>query len=441
MHSMIRPQILIVDDTPELLDLLTHLLRENGFEPIPAGRGREAQKAVRRSVPALAVIDILLPDSTGYQLADTLRRIAPDLPIIFISGVFKGDRQAMVAKQQHNAAAFFEKPFDAHALLDAIRAHVPAGEPPAPEAAPALLGNEPACEEDRRLDPMEISGIVRFADGKPHFSSAQSAAAAPSIILQPPSFNPAANAGLSASDASDGCSSVERGILDDNLPSLINAFHQSQETGELILTRGRVKKVIFFRRGRPVFARSNVISDRFGQFLVRLGKITDEQRLDAYQIAGGDESRLAEGFRILKLLSAEECEYYLGQQIKSIIYSTFCWEDGSYTMTLRNSSPEFPLELNLHPGNLILRAVRRLYKSERLQRLLSLDDRPIPSQQPTYALNELELESWEAKLLTMTDGMHTVSQLITASQQSALKVMAFIYAMMSLTILDRWRQY
>ena len=124
-----------------------------------------------------------------------------------------------------------------------------------------------------------------------------------------------------------------------------------------------------------------------------------------------------------------------------IDYSTFCWEDGSYTMTLRNSSPEFPLELDLHPGNLILRAVRRLYKSERLQRLLSLDDRPIPSQQPTYALNELELESWEAKLLTMTDGMHTVSQLITASQQSALKVMAFIYAMMSLTILDRWRQY
>ncbi len=431
---MNRPQILLVDDTPELLRLLTHLLRENGFDPIPAGQGKEALRAVQAAPPALAVIDILLPDMTGYQLAESLRRTNASLPVIFISGVFRGSKQAAAARQKYGAADFFEKPFNAHELMAAIRRHVPAPEAPPPERMPSLMGNEPACEEDHRLDPMEISGVVRLAGGKPNFASP-----APSLILQPPAFN-AASIDLTAPaqpQEAQGSGNAVQGDLGDSLPSLINAFHLSRETGELVLSRGRIKKVIFFRSGMPVYARSNVISDRLGQFLFRIGKITEDQLAQALTLSGGDDARVAETLVRQGLLNSEEAPYFAGQQVKSIIYSVFCWEDGAYGMNFHRALPRFPLELDLHPGNLILRATRRLYKAERLQRLLSMEDRLIPSLQPTYALNELELETWEARLLPRADGTRTVAELIAMSGQSALKAMAFLYAMLSLTILER----
>ncbi len=427
---MSRPSILIVDDTPELLTLLTHLLKDAGFDVQPAGRGKEALQAAQSQQPALAVIDLLLPDMTGYQLAEALRRQFPTLPIVFITGVFKGPRQSYQARQKYGVTDYFEKPFDARALIEAVRRHVPTEVAQRPGRAPALVGSEATCEEDRHIEPMELSGVVRFSDGKPIFSSN----AAP-IVLQPPTANdPMQNQGAHASQPPDG---TERGELRDNLPQLINAFHQSRETGELLLLRGRIRKLIFFRDGRPTFARSNVISDRLGPFLVRVGKISEAQLSEARQLCGGDEHLLDRALISLGLLSEAELPYFMGQQIKSIIYSTFCWEDGAYELTSHKDAPPHPLELDFHPANLILRSIKRLYKPERLRRLLSPEERVIPSLQPTYALNEIELEPWEAQLLPRADGTRTVADLVSFSGQPAAKVQAFLYAMVALTILER----
>ncbi len=432
---MSRPPILIADDTPELLKLLTHILKEAGFTALPAGRGKEALRIAQAQVPALAILDLLLPDMTGYQLADALRRQIPKLPIIFITGVFKGPRQSYQARQKYGVTDYFEKPFDARALISAVRRLVPAPAIPEPERAPALIGTEATCEEDRHLEPMELSGVVRFSDGKPIFWSQ----AAP-IVLQPPTPNdpaPHQGAPLASSETARSADGTERGELRDNLPQLINAFHQSQETGELLLLRGRIKKLIFFRHGRPTFARSNVISDRLGPFLVRIGKIGEGQLAEARQKCGGDESRLDQALVELGLLSAGERPYFMGQQVKSIIYSTFCWEDGAYELTFRKDAPAHPLELDFHPANLILRSVKRLYKPERLRRLLAPEERVIPSLQPTYALNEIDLEPWEAQLLPRADGTRTVAELMSMAAQPAAKVQAFLYAMVALTILER----
>ena len=78
---------------------------------------------------------------------------------------------------------------------------------------------------------------------------------------------------------------MRRGELKDNLPALITAFYLSRETGELGIQRGKVKKVVYFENGTPVFALSNLLADRFGQFLVRTGKIKPDQLQDASVVA------------------------------------------------------------------------------------------------------------------------------------------------------------
>ena len=123
------------------------------------------------------------------------------------------------------------------------------------------------------------------------------------------------------------------GELKDNLPSLITAFFQTRETGELGVQRGKVKKVVYFEGGMPVFALSNLLSDRLGQFLVRTGKIRPEQLADVALMAQQTKRRTGDILVERGLLRDTERLYYVGQQVKAIIYSLFAWEEGTYVMS------------------------------------------------------------------------------------------------------------
>ena len=200
-------------------------------------------------------------------------------------------------------------------------------------------------------------------------------------------------------------------------PSLITAFFQTRETGELGVQRGKVKKVVYFESGMPVFALSNLLSDRFGQFLVRVGKIRPEQLADVALMAQQTKRRTGDVLVERGLLRDTERLYYVGQQVKSIIYSLFAWEEGTYVMSFEEKARGESLKLDVHPANLIVRGVKKLYKAERLKRILALEDRLIPSRQPAYPLNEIELERWEAELLPHVDGTRTVAELIAHARR------------------------
>ena len=65
------PTLLVVDDNKELLALLAGLFEEAGYTVAAASKGKPALDLAKDSKPKLAVIDLLLPDMMGYQLADT----------------------------------------------------------------------------------------------------------------------------------------------------------------------------------------------------------------------------------------------------------------------------------------------------------------------------------------------------------------------------------
>jgi hypothetical protein len=227
-----------------------------------------------------------------------------------------------------------------------------------------------------------------------------------------------------------------RGELKDNLPSLLTAFYLSRETGELGVQRGKVRKVVYFERGTPVFALSNLLADRFGQFLVRVGKIKPEQLADASAVATASNRRTGDVLVERGLLKDTERLYYVGQQVKAIIYSLFSWEDGTYVMSFKEKAAAESIKLDVHPANLIVRGIKKLYKAERLRRLLRPEDRLIPAVAPAYHLHEVELERWEAELLPKIDGNRTVAELLAYANRPEQVVYGFLVSMMSLGILE-----
>src|SRR6201987_4145952 len=83
-----RPEaarVLVVDDEPGIVDVVSMALRHNGFGGESAGTGREALDLVRRWHPHVVVLDVMLPDMDGFEVARRLAVEHAGVPILFLS--------------------------------------------------------------------------------------------------------------------------------------------------------------------------------------------------------------------------------------------------------------------------------------------------------------------------------------------------------------------
>ena len=110
-------EILIVDDEEDIRDLISGILKDEGYETRVAGDGDSALQAVRARRPQLVVLDIWLQGSRldGIQILEVLKREQPDLPVVMISG--HGTIETAVASIKKGAYDFIEKPFKADRLI------------------------------------------------------------------------------------------------------------------------------------------------------------------------------------------------------------------------------------------------------------------------------------------------------------------------------------
>ncbi|BDG09806.1 hypothetical protein AMPC_29190 [Anaeromyxobacter paludicola] len=387
----------MVDDNQELLTLLGRLVSGEGWEPLLVNRGKPAIEAIAGQRLDAAIVDVLLPDMMGYEVGACCKNAG--VPFVFVTGVFKGPRAAQEAKAQHGAAGYFEKPFDAKALMAAIRALLP--------AAPAAATPAPAPAPADAPDDFDVEVAVDDEEAE------------------------------APADAEPAPTPPPEGALRDNLPDLLAAFYLAQQTGELTVQRGPVRKTVFFEQGLPRFAISNLRSDRLGPFLVRVGKLTEEQLGEAVAIVDATRRRMGEVLVELGHLDPDEKAYYVGQQVKAIIYTLFGWEEGAYRFHFTAARESEEIKLAIHPASLILRGVKRLYRRERLQRLLPDAERLAPSLAPVFPPGEVPLASWEKQLLTRVDGVRTVSELARESGKALDEARGSLYGMLAARILQR----
>jgi two-component system nitrogen regulation response regulator NtrX len=118
--SLIASEILVVDDEEDIRDLISGILRDEGYDTRLAGDGEAALAAARARRPQLVILDIWLQGSKldGIQVLDALKREQPDVPVIMISG--HGTIETAVSSIKKGAYDFIEKPFKADRLLHVV---------------------------------------------------------------------------------------------------------------------------------------------------------------------------------------------------------------------------------------------------------------------------------------------------------------------------------
>jgi two-component system KDP operon response regulator KdpE len=115
-----RPaRVLVVDDEPQIVRALKVVLREAGFEAVPAETAAEALDLAAVRPPDAAIVDLVLPDLDGISVTRTLREWS-EMPILVLSAV--GEEEQKVRALEAGADDYITKPFGARELVARLNA-------------------------------------------------------------------------------------------------------------------------------------------------------------------------------------------------------------------------------------------------------------------------------------------------------------------------------
>ena len=115
-----RARLLVVDDEPNIRELLTTSLRFAGFDVIAAADGNEAIRQAREGGPDLIVLDVMLPDMDGFTVTRRLREAGQHTPVLFLTA--RDDVSDKLTGLTVGGDDYVTKPFSLEEVVARIRA-------------------------------------------------------------------------------------------------------------------------------------------------------------------------------------------------------------------------------------------------------------------------------------------------------------------------------
>lgn len=114
-----KTTILVADDDPQLLRLITRNLQLEGYEVLAASDGQQALEAIEARVPELVLLDVMMPRLDGFSVAERVREFS-SVPIIIVTA--RGQDQDKIRGLDAGADDYLTKPFSVDELLARVRA-------------------------------------------------------------------------------------------------------------------------------------------------------------------------------------------------------------------------------------------------------------------------------------------------------------------------------
>ena len=124
-------KILIVDDEPEMLEMIELRMKKNGYAVVTAVTGEECLEKAQKERPDVILLDVLLPGMSGFEVSKRLKadEETKDIPIIMVTALIGTDAEEK--GMERGAKYFISKPFDPEELVSEINKIVRKNDKPA----------------------------------------------------------------------------------------------------------------------------------------------------------------------------------------------------------------------------------------------------------------------------------------------------------------------
>lgn len=226
-------------------------------------------------------------------------------------------------------------------------------------------------------------------------------------------------------------------IKETSVPELLRSVLGSGETGTLTFRRGEVTKSVFLHMGRVTYARSSDPDERLGEDLLRRGRITIRQYIEASKLVAPGR-RLGMILVELGALEAEDLVGVVEHHVMEILLDVFSWGTGEYELVMTEPGADDVVALNLSTEALILAGIKRINAWSRIYAGIGgdVESVPVPTGN-TDALLKIELSEEEQEILTHVNGRASVEQICQVSYLSNVETCRVLYALMVLGVIRK----
>ncbi len=219
---------------------------------------------------------------------------------------------------------------------------------------------------------------------------------------------------------------------------LLAEIYRWRADGALLVSNAQDKKVVYFRKGRPVFVKSNALSECLGRILIKEKLITEADCEESLRQM--KKSYRQQGTALIEMgrISPHNHVFALGLQLQTKLFDIFAWQDGRFEFDPKAEMPAQPIELEMTTAAIIYEGIKRAYSDGRVSNALRdvREAYPLPAADPLYRFQELGLDDEEAKLIGSIDGSRTVVQLENKGPLRPMVVRRLLLAMRISQVLE-----
>jgi Domain of unknown function (DUF4388) len=229
---------------------------------------------------------------------------------------------------------------------------------------------------------------------------------------------------------------LEGTLAERDFPDLIHELHQARWSGVLTLTHMGVGKSVIVKEGRLVFASSSSPDDRLGELLLKRGRLSFRQYVDAGQaVAPG--KRLGAILVELGVLSPKDLVKAVVEHTQEIIYSVFQWREGRYRLQ-PGPEPAEAITLKISTPDLIMEGIRRIEAWSRIERGVGgLKAQYVRADDYESTIGAMTLSFEKLSLLTSLNGTRDVEAICAESSLPDFEVCRALWAYRVIGVIRR----
>lgn len=385
-----RKKILVIDDDQILVDQIFNALKKAEMEVYKSYNSEEGYNEFLKIKPDLAIIDLFLPGTNGLELCRKLKQENKDqIPVFLITGLLNLKNYQESYQEIYGVDEFFPKPIDFERLLEKVKYYL-----------------DETVNTTIRLPKIRVSSVRGTTIEK----------------LEYP---------------------LKIGTLSDTpFPELLNNIYRSMADGILVLEgenkdKGKVKR-IYFKKGHILFAKTNLISERLSNILLRARKITPEDLERIEKKINSSESKKKWGEYALEemIIQPSDLEIALRIQTYLIIKEIFTWQQGNYHFEPLTELPEQLLKLKISTADIIMSGVRTISDVELIRKYLPKENFIIEmNEDPLSLFQDVNLSLEEKRIIELVDGVRTFGEIIHLAKLEIRNPEVIVYGLISVGVL------
>jgi DNA-binding response OmpR family regulator/curved DNA-binding protein CbpA len=220
--------------------------------------------------------------------------------------------------------------------------------------------------------------------------------------------------GAPATASETGRLNIEGKLSETAFPRILHNLYSLRATGLLHLQHNNLKKVVYIRKGYPIFVRSNLVREFLGQMLVRTGRLSDEALAESLEASKQSNQRHGTALIEMGLLTPHQLNDALRTQVLDKLLDTFSWPEGKYRFVQAREFKQGITSIDLSPANLILQGLRDHANRDQVLKILEphLEHYLQQAENPLYRFQEIQLSVNEQRILASCQGNETLSEVL-----------------------------